>query len=114
MRRPFKYLAVVVVFGFSLVGWYGWDSTRNHGLTFGYYGQFNCTYAALASIPGVAITNAWYNHDVSLEEFGFDVVVTGKPVRLFFGERDPIRTMNRDRARAALQTLINAELALPK
>jgi hypothetical protein len=94
-----------------LFGWYRWDSSRNRSYEFGYYGEFNCVSNSLRSIPGVAVTRGWHNHDVSLEEFGFDVTVSNTPVRLGFEETDPIRKMKHDAAVTALKNLISAEIA---
>ncbi len=107
--------AVLIILGsccllIGLIGWYQWDSAQNRGSTFGYYGQYNRVSNALASVPRVTITSGWHNHDVTLEEFGFDIRVAGKPVRLLFSETDPIRRMNRDGAISALQLRIQAEL----
>ena len=55
------------------------------------------------AIPGIRITNSWLNPDLTLEEFGFDVVTaTGDPVRIGFGERDPLRKFSRIQLTAAL------------
>lgn len=99
-------LAVVVLFvGFVL--WYRWDSGTNHGFQFGYYGEFNRVSNALASIPSITVTQAWHNCDVTLEEFGFTTTTSsGEPVRLFFGERNHIRTLSGDSLVQALQTEI--------
>lgn len=109
-----KVFVIFWVVLFLLIGgpiaWYRWDSAINRGSEYGYYGEFNRVSNALATIPTVTITQAWHNLDVSLEEFGFGVVVTGQPVRLFFSETDPIRTMKRDAATAALQKRIDMEI----
>ncbi len=107
--------AVLIILGsccllIGLIGSYQWDSAQNHGNTFGYYGEYNGVSNALASIPGVTVTGGWHNHDVTLEEFGFDIRVAGKPVRLLFSETDPIRRMKRDAAISALQLRIKPEL----
>jgi hypothetical protein len=95
----------------TFIGWYAWDSRTNRGYDFGYYGEYNRTSNALASIPGVAITQSWHHLDVTLEEFAFDAAVTGTSVSLYFGGRDPIRTMSRKKAVAALRQRIAAELS---
>lgn len=102
---------VVILAGF--VGWYSWDSSRNRGNEFGYYGEFNHVSNALASIPGVIIKEAWYNGDITLEEFGFTITTGGQrpTVRLFFGETDQVREMSRDTAIAALTNRIARELS---
>jgi len=92
------------------IGWYRWDSSRNCGSEFGYYGEYNRVSNALASIPGVVITQHWHNLDVTLEEFGFDLTIARTPIRLFFGEKDTIRSMSREAAMAALKQRIAAEI----
>jgi hypothetical protein len=102
-------LGIALVVGFIV--FYRWDSSRNRGYQWGYYGEFNSISNALASIPGVTVTQAWHNLDVTLEEFGFGITVTGQPVRLAFGETDTIREMSRDAAVVALKAQIAAELS---
>ena len=58
---------------------YRWDASINRGHTWGYWGEFNTISNSLAKLPGVNITAPWYNADVTLEEFGFDVV--GRAIR---------------------------------
>jgi len=106
-------VSVLVVFAIPavLIAWYKWDSARNRGSTFGYYGEYNRTSNALASIPGVTVRQGWCNRDISLEEFGFSIVVAGQPIELGVGETDSIRSMGREAAVAALKERIRAELA---
>ena len=95
MKRFTAALLAVIVFFIGFVLWYRWDSKTNHGFQFGYYGEFNRFGSALASIPGVTITQSWANLDVSLEEFGFAAITSGGvPVRIAVGERDPIRSLS--------------------
>ncbi len=95
----------------GFIGWYFWDSDRNRGFRFGYYGEYNSVSNALASIPGVVITQRWHNLDTVLEEFGFGLTFTGTPVRLYFGETDAVRSMSREKAIAALERRIARELS---
>ena len=97
----------------ALFVWRRWDSGQNHGSSFGYYGEYNRVSNALVSIPGVVITQHWHNLDITLEEFGFDVTVTGRPVHLYFGEGDPVRKMSRATAAAAVRRRIDAQLSAP-
>jgi hypothetical protein len=100
--------AVLFVVAFAL--FYRWDSAQNRGSEHGYYGEFNRVSNALATIPGVTITQSWHNLDVTLEEFGFGFTFGGHPVRLYFGESDPIRTMSRKDLLVALLKRIETEL----
>ena len=81
---------------------YRWDEATNRGHTWGYWREFNTVSNSLAKLSGVTITAPWYNADVTLEEFGFDVVVQGHQVKLAFGEQDPIRRLSGERLRKAL------------
>jgi hypothetical protein len=98
----------------ALIVWYRRDSGPNRGHEFGYYGEFNRMSNALASIPGVTVTNWWWNRDITLEEFGFSLTVTGRPVSLAFGETDPVREMSRGAAARELTARIKNELSLSK
>lgn len=110
-----KILLAIVALGTALVVgtilFYQWESSRNRGYQWGYFGEFNSVSNSLASVPGVTITQAWHNLDVTMEEFGFGITITGRPVRLYFGETDPLRSMSGEIAVAALRTRITAELA---
>ena len=88
---------------------YRWDAATNRGHTWGYWGEFNTVSNSLAKLPGVTITAPWYNADVTLEEFGFDVVVQGHQVKLAFGEKDPIRSLSRERLQKALTEQIGKQ-----
>jgi hypothetical protein len=74
------------------VAWYRWDTVKNRGFEFGYYGVYNRFQHALEKIPGVTIANGYYNPDITLEEFGFDLTTaSGHSVKLGISETDPIR-----------------------
>ncbi len=69
---------------------------KNDGREVGYYRDFNRVSNALASIPGIVVTNFFMNRDITLEEFGFEATnAAGKPIRIKVGERDPLRRMAR-------------------
>lgn len=102
-------IGLVFVILVAFIGGYFWDSAHNRGSQFGYYGEFNRTKNALASIPEVMITKEWHNSDITLEEFGFNITATGQRIRLYFGETDPIRELSRDAAVAALKKRIETE-----
>lgn len=104
----FSVLAVVGIL-VALLAWYRWDSASNRGYQHGYFGEFNRVSNALAPIPGVMITQAWHNLDITLEEFGFGITVTGQPIRLSFGEADSIRNLPRDAVVDALKKRIDIE-----
>ena len=106
-----KILLILLMIPIMFAVWYRSDSARNRGREFGYYGEFNRVSNALVRIPRVTVTQAWHNADVTLEEFGFGITITGRPVQLDFGETDPIREMSRDRAVVALKARIATELS---
>ncbi len=84
----------VVVAFIAFVFWYRWDSGKNRGLAYGYYGEFNTVSNILSKLPGVTILKSWHNADVTLEEFGFKILSHSQQLDLAFGERDPIRKLS--------------------
>jgi len=110
-----KKIALLVVLGifilpFGLYGFYWWDSAKNRGNEFGYWGDFNRTKNALASIPGVTLTRKWHNLDLTLEEFGFEVMTNGCRVNIWFGESYAVRNLSRRRAIPLLKEMIAEQL----
>ncbi len=90
----------------ALILGYRWDTATNRGHTWGYWGEFNTVSNALAKVPGVTILTPWYNADVTLEEFGFDILVQGRQVKLVFGEKDPIRRLSGPELQQALRLMV--------
>jgi hypothetical protein len=88
---------------------YYWDSNKNRGFTWGYYGDFNVISNVLASMPHVYITNTYCHTDVSLELFSFDLLVHGKPMHLRFPQADPIRALRGIPMTNALATLLKTQ-----
>ena len=87
----------------AFVGWYRWDSAKNRGYTFGYFGEFNTVRNALAAIPGVTVLDSGGNEDIVFEELRFDIRTSnGRQLRLWFGEQDPIRKMSGEKLARAL------------
>jgi hypothetical protein len=112
MKRVSITLLAVVVLFVAFILLYRWDSGRNHGFTFGYYGEFNTVSNALASLPGVTILNSGYNADVTLEEFGFDIRTSeGRDLHVWLMEEDPIRRMSKQKLTKALSDRIAKELS---
>ena len=99
---------LVAVIAFS--AFYRWDSERNRGYEFGYWGSFNRVNNTLARLPGITIVNSGCNADVTMEEFGFDVgTTTGQTLHVWFSEDDPIRGLTGDRLTKALIERIGKE-----
>ena len=90
--------------------WYGWDTGKNHGLSFGYYGQYNSVSNALVRLPDVRILNTGYNADVTLEEFSFEIEKGGRRAMIFFSEQNRIRRMSGSELNLAVSEMVNAEL----
>ena len=110
MKKLIATLSAVLVLFIGFILWYRWDSGTNHGYQFGYYGEFNRVSNALASIPGLTVTQAWHNCDVTLEEFGFTATTSsGESVRITVGERDRIRSLSGDSLVQALATEIERQ-----
>src|SRR5437899_10724714 len=104
--RTIVAFACIIVFTVGFLLWYRWDSSANRGYHFGYYGEFNTVSNALSALPGVVITNSWHNADVTLEEFGFDLLWKGRELKIFFGARDPVRELSGADLQRALAKLI--------
>ena len=102
-------LVIVTVVGYVL--FYRWDIAKNRGYEFGYYGVFNRIVHSLESIPDVSgVTTTAMNIDISLEEFGLDVILKDERIiKLFFQERDPIRSLSGQKLRTALEGLLEAQ-----
>src|SRR6266576_1285013 len=74
MKAAVLVLAAVTTLLMASIVWYRWDSGTNHGYTFGYWGQFNTVSNSLSKLSGITILKASCNADVTLEEFGFEVL----------------------------------------
>src|SRR5258708_15615002 len=95
MKRTVIILSTVAAVFIAGILWYRWDSETNHGYAWGYWGQFNTVSNSLVKLPGVTIVKFGCNADVTLEEFGFDIVTTeGRQVHVWFSEDDPIRKLS--------------------
>ena len=88
-------LSLCVILGMAPIAFialYHWDTAQNRDFEFGYFGDFNRVGHALTRIPGVQIRRTWANHDVTLEEFGYEIFTAdGRAVSLHFEESDPLR-----------------------
>jgi hypothetical protein len=107
-------IVLAVLFGFAPITFfalYAWDTAKNRGFEFGYFGVFNRVRHALGAIPGVTITQAWANEDIGLEEFGFDIVTdSGRALELGFSESDPTRNLSGKQLSEALTARIQRDL----
>jgi hypothetical protein len=74
----------------------------------GYYGHFNRVKHVLQAMPNVQVTNHWQHKDVTLEDFGFFLLVDGtNSVRVDFWEGSvQMKERKKDRIRAFIQKKI--------
>ena len=104
MKRILALVLGVLIIAVSPLAYYRWDSRKNHGYTYGYYGEFNRVSNALAHVKGVTILVSGYNADISLEEFAFDLrLADGRTNHLYFSETNPIRKMSGQQLDRALE-----------
>ena len=111
MKAISAIFGAAVLFLVAAVLWYRWDSATNRGYKRGYWGQFNTVSNELSALPGVIIVKPWYNADLTLEEFGFDLLTQGERVTLAFGEKDPIRRLSGQQLRKALLEQIAKQIS---
>ena len=97
----------LVIIGFLC--WHVWDSGKNRGFSFGYYGEFNTLSNALARLPGVHITYAGYHDDITLEGIFFEVDRDGRHLKIVISEQDPIRRLSGANLEKGLSELIEKE-----
>jgi len=110
MKKLILSLSAVVAVFVGYIRWYCWDSDTNHGYPFGYYGEFNRVSKALASLPGITVTDSWARCDVTLEEFGFTATkASGEPVNIVVGMHDRTRSLSGDALIQALKTEIQTQ-----
>lgn len=113
-----RYFTLIIVI--SLLGtmgscgmyaiYYTWDAGTNHGYISGYYGEYNTVLYALQGMPGVTVIDSGFNHDVTLEEMGFDLrLKDGTELSIAFSETDPVRTYTGEQLISGLQTKIADE-----
>ena len=111
MKRAIIALSAVVLMLVAGIRCYRWDSEANHGYTWGYWGQFNTISNSLTKLPGITIVKFGCNADVTMEEFGFDVLTGGRQVPVWFDEDDPVRKLSGDALSNALLQKISTELS---
>jgi hypothetical protein len=109
MKEWVKFAWAFILIIVALLCWYGWDSRKNHGLSFGYYGEFNTVSNALSRMTGVHILKSWYNADVSLEGFGFEITRNGRHLDIVFADGDPIRKKSGTDLEKALSEFVTKE-----
>lgn len=112
MKATINVLVVIMTLFVAAICLYRWDSETNRGYTWGYWGQLNTVSNSLAKLPGINITEAHCNADVTLEEFEFRIVIaSGDKVHLYFGETDPVRKLSGQALSERLREIIERELS---
>ena len=112
-------VAVALVLGLVGLGWLWlmWELGRfgDWGWESGYYGQYNRVKHVLEDMPSVQITNQWKHHDVTLEDFGFFLLVDNtNSVRVDFRENSPqMKERNKERIRAFIEEEIRKARTRP-
>ncbi len=110
MRWPATVLAVLIAAVFAFFAWHRWDSAKNRGFTFGYYGEFNTVGNALSEIPGITVSGDGGNDDITFEDYMYNTkTADGNELVLWFAEREPIRTMSGRTLKDALLKKIEEE-----
>jgi len=104
-------LSVLALLPFALLGlWFGWQYGMfpDFGLESGYYGQFNRVKHVIESMPNLAIVDHWQHQDITLEDFGFTLLVDGvREAQIRFVDGTPEK---RERHRAKLRQIIQAQV----
>ncbi len=107
--------AVAVLVFIGMIGWVWIDlNLPDQGWEFGYYGQFNRVKHVIEDMPGVTIIDHWQHKDISLEDFGFTLMVDGnRQVGVTFSENSPqMQERNRNRLREFIQKEIDSNKVL--
>ena len=71
-------LSILALFPFALLAlWFGWTygMLPDVGSEFGYYGPFNRMKHVIEEMPDVRIVDHWKHRDLTLEDFGFTLLV---------------------------------------
>lgn len=104
-------LSLIVLIPMALATlWFMWELGRfgNWGVESGYYGHFNRVKHVIEKMPDVVITNQWLHHDVTLEDFGFYLLVNQtNSVQVNFWEHSA--QMN-ERNKTAIRSFIEQEI----
>ena len=105
-------LALPALVAVVFVGMVGWVMLNlwlpNYGCEFGYYGQFNRVQHVIEDMPNVDILDHSQHQDVSLEDFGFALMVDGtQKVDVTFSENS---TQMRMRSKKKIREFILNEM----
>jgi len=108
--------AVTVTAGTVFICWSVWFwinlALPNYGWEFGYYGQFNRVKHVIEDMPRVQIVDHWVHEDISLEDFGYTLMVDGgRKVNVNFYDGTPEKS---ERSKSKLRAIIQAQVAASK
>ncbi len=113
MKRILKKLALSVLALLPLgllVLWFGWTygTFPDVGAESGYYGQFNRVKHVIEDMPDVRIVDHWKHRDVTLEDFGFTLLVSESGrVDISFYDGTPEKN---ERNKCKLKSIIQKQL----
>lgn len=94
--------------------WFGWTYgfVPDVGSEFGYYGQFNRVKHVIEDMPDVRIVDHWKHRDVTLEDFGFTVLVDeSRRADIQFWDGTPEKN---ERNKALLKDIVRTQLESSK
>ena len=106
-------LSVLALAPFALLAlWFGWTYGMfpDVGAESGYYGQFNRVKHVIEDMPDVRIIDYWKHRDVTLEDFGFTLLVgESRKVDIRFHDGTPEKKeSNKSRLRAIVRSKLDS------
>ena len=105
-------LSVLAVLPFVFLAlWFGWTygMVPDIDAESGYYGQFNRVKHVIEDMPNVHIIDHWKHRDVTLEDFGFTLLVDEiREVNIRFYDGTPEKN---ERRKSRLREIIRGQLA---
>ena len=77
----------------------------NYGWEIGYFGQFNRVKHVIEEMPDVTIVDHWQHQDITLEDFGFTLELSGgEQVKINFWDKTaPMKERNKERLRQHIE-----------
>jgi len=104
-------LSVLALAPFALLAlWFGWayGMFPDVGAESGYYGQFNRVKHVIEDMPDVRIIDYWKHRDVTLEDFGFTLLVgESRKVDIRFHDGTPEK---KERNKSRLRAIVRSKL----
>jgi len=103
MANPFSLgrvilgLILVPIFALAMLWCYALGPFEADWIEFGYYGQFNQVQRIIRGMPELKILDHWQHHDISMEDFGFEVEMrSGEKRWINFYEKSPQMKLSDD------------------